>query len=313
MYKINLFQTKIFVENKVYVLVSDAAKAFGFENIKEFEDKYPDIIKIFEELPKLVLESDFNMLLSRDKEILKRLGHIEMTRVETLRSKTEIIKSLYPIKYMIAKSMFEEEAAKSNCGSIEEYIEKVDFVNEIKKAEAELIGKPELLDVYNECKKRLAELIDYNVLRKYGLELQQYIHINDGKPHLESFIVGKGIFFSVFDSDYAFDMLRVDNDDLIVPAIDDYEMDFEEKNFGHDLSMRDYREYGTLENLLYLIQSKNVEDVGVDLMCCQAPGVYFYISQKEIIKLLNPNMYREIILIDGCVDFENVKVITSEG
>jgi hypothetical protein len=45
-------------------------------------------------------------------------------------------------------------------------------------------------------------------------------------------------------------------------------------------------------------------------MSCNAPGISFYISQAEVIKLLNPNMYREIVLIDGDMVFDYSKTIT---
>ena len=65
-----------------------------------------------------------------------------------------------------------------------------------------------------------------------------------------------------------------------------------------------------MENILYLIKHKDVEDAGVDLMSCNAPGISFYISQAEVIKILNPNMYRNIVLIDGDMDFVYSKSIT---
>ena len=77
--------------------------------------------------------------------------------------------------------------------------------------------------------------------------------------------------------------------------------------------MRDYREFSCLENLLYLITHKEVEDAGVNLLSCNAPGISFYISQTEVIKLFNPNMYRDIILIDGDMDFDYSKTITKES
>ena len=47
-------------------------------------------------------------------------------------------------------------------------------------------------------------------------------------------------------------------------------------------------------------------------MCCDAPGISFYISQTEVIKLLNPNMYRDVVLIDGDIDFAYSKTITKD-
>jgi hypothetical protein len=48
-------------------------------------------------------------------------------------------------------------------------------------------------------------------------------------------------------------------------------------------------------------------------MSCNAPGISFYISQAEVIKLLNPNMYRDIVLIDGDADFAYSKTITKDS
>ena len=131
-------------------------------------------------------------------------------------------------------------------------------------------------------------------------------------PYSESFIVGQGIFFSVYDDGYAFDELRIENKDLIIPTYD-YEEDDPNKNYGHDPGLRDYREYSCLENILYIIKHKDVEDAGVDLLSCNAPGISFYISQAEVIKLLNPNMYRDIVLIDGDMDFAYSKTVTKDA
>ena len=38
-----------------------------------------------------------------------------------------------------------------------------------------------------------------------------------------------------------------------------------------------------------------------------------HISQAEVIKLFNPNMYRDIILIDGCVEFDYSKIVTKNS
>ena len=153
-----------------------------------------------------------------------------------------------------------------------------------------------------------------DVLGKNDLQIQQYIHINNGTPYIESFIVGRGIFFSVYDDGYAFDELRIENNDLIIPTYD-YDEDNPIKNYGHDPDLRDYREYSCMENILYLIKHKDVEDAGVDLLSCNAPGISFYISQAEVIKLLNPNpnMYRDIVLIDGDMDFAYSKTVTKDA
>ena len=44
-------------------------------------------------------------------------------------------------------------------------------------------------------------------------------------------------------------------------------------------------------------------------MYCQCPGIDFYISQKEMIKMLSPSQYSNIILVDGVEDFDFAKYI----
>ena len=113
----------------------------------------------------------------------------------------------------------------------------------------------------------------------------------------------------MYDSDYEFENLRIDNHDLIIPTYE-YEKGDIVENYGHDPDMRDYSKFSALENIIHILKHKEIEDAGVDLMCCSVAGIDFYISQTVVIKLLNPNMYRDVILIDGDVAFENNKYLT---
>lgn len=309
MNRISLFRIRIVIGDKVYLLAKDIRKAFGYKSIEQLQREHPDIVKHFKELPALVWESDFNTILTSDLDAMKKLKHIEITRVETLRNNTEAIKSIYPLKLMVAGKMFENKARMAGFQGVKDYIEDVDFVEEIKNEKKKMISKSNLIDSISQSRAKLSELIDADVLDMNNLQIQQYIHINNSTPYLESFIVGRGIFFSVYDDGYEFGELRIENNDLIIPTYDNDEDD-PNKNYGHDPVLKDYREYSCLENILYLITHKDVEDAGVDLMSCNAPGISFYISQAEVIKLLNPNMYREIILIDGDMDFDYLKTIT---
>ena len=311
MNRINLFKTRIIIEDKVYLLAKDVRKALGYKSIEQLQIEYPATVKHIKDLPSLVLESDFNTILTFDIDAMKKLKHIEITRVETLRNNTEAIKSIYPLKLIMAGKMFEHEAILAGYRSVAEYIEEVDFAKEVQNEKDKLVSKRDLIECIKQSSEHLSELIDTDILCKNNLQIQHYIHIKDCTPYLESFIVGRGIFFSVYDDGFAFDELRVENNDLIIPTYDYDEVD-PNKNYGHDADMRDYKEYSCLENILYLITHKDVEDAGVDLMSCNAPGISFYISQTEVIKLLNPNMYRDIVLIDGDIDFDYSKTITKD-
>lgn len=304
--KIELFNTRIFHKDKTYLLVSDAAKALGYESTADFMGKYSELIVSMEQMPELISETDFNWLLSNDAVSLEKLKHLEITKIDTLRLKTENHKSFYPLKVMFASEMFRSKALSAGLSTIEEYIEKVDYPSEICEMIKEMQKGKDVIHTYKEQILRLqdSQLIDYQLLDKLGLEIQSYTRIKDGRVYLESFIAGKGIFYMIYlegDEDYT--NLAVVDGELFLAEYDFTEDKFIQCKIGKDPSERDYREYGVIENILYVLMNKKIDDAGVDLLECSEPGVKMFISQSEAIKLLNPNMYRELLLVDGIVEF----------
>ena len=114
MNRINIFKTRIIIEDKVYLLAKDVRKALGFKSIEQLKEEHIGIVRHVKDMPVLVLESDFNTILVSNIDAMKKLKHIEITRVETLRNNTEAIKSIYPLKLMMAGKMFENEARNTH-------------------------------------------------------------------------------------------------------------------------------------------------------------------------------------------------------
>ena len=304
--KIELFKTRIFYENKTYLLVSDAAMALGYKSTADFVGKYSELIVSIEQMPKLISETDFNWLLSNDAVSMEKLKHLEITQIDTLRLKTETHKSLYPLKVMFASEMFKRKALYAGLSTVEEYIEKVDYPSEICEMIKEMQKEKDVIRAYKEQILRLkdSKLIDFRLLDKLGLEIQNYTRIKEGRAYLESFIVGKGIFYMIYlegDGDYT--NLMVDNGELFLSEYDFAEDKFVQCKIGRDSSERDYRKFGVIENIIYVLMNKRIDDAGVDLLECSEAGVKMYISQSEVIKLFNPNLYRELLLMEGIVDF----------
>lgn len=304
--KIELFKTRIFYENKTYLLVSDAAMALGYKSTADFVGKYSELIVSIEQMPKLISETDFNWLLSNDAVSMEKLKHLEITQIDTLRLKTETHKSLYPLKVMFASEMFKRKALYAGLSTVEEYIEKVDYPSEICEMVKEMQKEKDVIRAYKEQILRLkdSKLIDFRLLDKLGLEIQNYTRIKEGRAYLESFIVGKGIFYMIYlegDGDYT--NLMVDNGELFLSEYDFTEDRFVQRKIGRDSSERDYRKFGVIENIIYVLMNKRIDDAGVDLLECSEAGVKMYISQSEVIKLFNPNLYRELLLMEGIVDF----------
>ena len=304
--KIELFKTRIFYENKTYLLASDAAKALGYESTESFIDKNSELIVSMDQIPKLISETDFNWLLSNDAVSLEKLKHLEITKIDTLRMKTETHKSMYPLKVMFASEMFKRKALYAGLSTVEEYIEKVDYPSEICEMIKEMQKKEDVINAYKEQILRLddSKLIDIKLLDNLGLEIQNYTRIKEGRAYLESFIVGKGIFYMIYlDGDEDYTNLTVVNGELYLSEYDFTKDKFVQCKIGKDPSGRDYREFGVIENILYVLMNKRIDDAGVDLLECSETGVKMYISQSEAIKLFNPNMYRDLLLVDGIVDF----------
>ena len=155
MKRISLFRTRIVIEDKVYLLAKDVRKALGCKSIEQLQVEYPEIVKHIKDLPALVFESDFNTILMSDIDAMKKLKHIEITRVETLRNNTEAIKSIYPLKFMVAGKMFESEARMAGYQSVNEYIEEVDYVKEIN----------------NEIDYRIKNIVEASTLCHYDIRL----------------------------------------------------------------------------------------------------------------------------------------------
>ena len=179
MNKIELFKTRIFYENKTYLLVSDAAMALGYKSTADFVGKYSELIVSIEQMPKLISETDFNWLLSNDAVSMEKLKHLEITQIDTLRLKTETHKSLYPLKVMFASEMFKSKALSAGLSTIEEYIEKVDCPSEICRMIKEMQKEKDVIRAYKEQILRLkdSKLIDFRLLDKLGLEIQNYTRI----------------------------------------------------------------------------------------------------------------------------------------
>ncbi len=304
--KINLFKTRIFHENKTYLLVSDVAKALGYESEEDFVEKHLELIVSVEQMPKLISETDFNWLLCNDVTSLEKLEHLEITQVDTLRLKTESHKRLYPVKVMFASEMFKSKALSAGLSTIDEYIEKVDYPSEICRMIKEIQKEKDLVKAYKEQILRMQDpqVIDIQHLNNLGLEIQSYTRIKEGRMYLESFIAGQGIFYMIYmggDEDYT--NLTLDDGELFLVEYDFTKDKFVQRKIGKDPSGRDYRKYGVIENILYVLMNKRIDDAGVDLLECSEAGVKMYISQSEAIKLFNPNMYRELLLVEGIVDF----------
>ena len=128
-----MFKTKIFHEVKMYLLVSDVTKMMEISE-KAFCKKYSDKIVEIPGCRKCIAETDFNLLISDDKELFKKMGMLEVTKVETLRSEITSIISFQPLKFMMAKEYLNMMKIKTGCKSEQQYVEKYEIPKEFDEA-----------------------------------------------------------------------------------------------------------------------------------------------------------------------------------
>ena len=107
----------------MYLLVSDVTKMMEISE-KAFCKKYSDKIVEIPGCRKCIAETDFNLLISDDKELFKKMGMLEVTKVETLRSEIASIISFQPLKFMMAKEYLNMMKIKTGCKSEQQYVEK---------------------------------------------------------------------------------------------------------------------------------------------------------------------------------------------
>ncbi len=314
------FTTKIFHDNKVYLRLSDAAKALNYPQKQSFIDLHSDMITRIKGIGDCVLETDYNSLLVKDDNALSKQGHIEITKVDTLRSKIEIVTSMYPLKIAFGKGFFDLMARKHGCMSVEEYILKYDLPEEEQKCLKEIQEHRESNTYYKEEIEALFDKskLDIDKLRQCGLDIEVMTQItSNGHMGLISYIVGEGVFLEFSSYDYhEWDKISVDeNGNILVPYFnyDDHPEDGEQLiNLSNVSIDRDFRSHSIMENLAWCIENlkvESLEDYEYDVFHYHSDTINFEISIELLVKMINPDA-SDTVYVDGIVGYEEEVYIT---
>lgn len=201
------FETKLLHEGKVFLKVSDVAKALNYHKQQDFINEYPQLIEKISGI-QCIKETDYNNLLSANNEALSKQGQIEITKVETLRCKINTMINFQSLKMAFASNYLNLMTAKTGCKSPEEYILTHEIPEEKKKVLQELMRTNEHRNrSYHEMVEYLSdkEQFDMDIIRYYGLDVQFLTSIDsNGEMNLEAYVVGKGVFYNVAGfEDYA--------------------------------------------------------------------------------------------------------------
>lgn len=314
------FETKIINNSKVYLKVSDVAKVFN-QKVSDFKETHSDMITKIHACGECISETDFNQLLADDSTAMNRQGQLEITKVESLRTKTDAVMSFQPLKLLLGRNMLQQLAVLKGCRTIEEYITKYELPGEMNKALSELLQNHDKNNSYSEMVDYLfhkSEEFDIEKVRLFNLDVQVLTCIQcDGRADLEAFVVGKGVFHRVTNlGDYElWNLLHEDdNGDLILPYCD-YDSNNPEKrniNISKFEIDRDFREYNVIENIIWCIENLQVteiEDYEYDVIGCDLDTIKFSVPIELLIKMIRPDAV-STVYIDKIVDFEHDGYLT---
>lgn len=313
------FNTKIINDDKVYLKVSDVAKALGYSKQQDFIDEHSQLVEKISGV-QCVRETDYNNLLSENETALQKQGQIEVTKIETLRSKIDAVMGMQGLKMLLARDYLQMMADRTGCSSIEEYILVHEIPKEKRKELQELTQDSKSNSNYRNMVEYLhdKERFDIDKLRSFDLDVQYLVSIDClGKVDIDSYVIGNGVFCHTTDfGDYAMwnEMYTDDNGDVILPYCDYDSSNPEEKliNLSKPIIDHDFREGNVIENMIWCIQNMNVtalEDYEYEVFGYFDNTINFSMTCELLAKILKPDAV-STIFTDKLIDLETGQYMT---
>ena len=300
------FEVKVVFKGEVYLRVADVSKVFGFKTQKAFISDYSDKVVKIKGCGNCIKQSDYNQMLEADEEASERQEIKEVTKVSDARIEYNGSKSILGFKMMFGL----ERLAMARHMSIDEYIEKVELPKNREDAVSDVLNAKNNYDKYV---KDIAKIMRrFSGLEQYGLELRFVTRESKDSVDFRAYLVGNGIMREVTYSDEC-DYCEYENmyvneaGDLILPVYD-YDNDIRwEVNLSETKIDRDFREYGMVENLLYISQEKipykSTLDCSDYIFSFDDDWLNLYVETDFIVAMMKPEDSR-FVYFDGIEEVE---------
>lgn len=253
------------------------------------------------------------------KSALHKQGQIEVTKIETLRSKIDCVLSFQGLKFALARDYLQMMAARTGCKSVEEYILLHEIPQEKQKALTELMQDGKSNSNYLKMIEYL-RTFDMDKLHSFGLDMQYLVSIDCmGRVDIDTYMIGNGVFCKVTDlGDYAsWEELHIDeNGNVILPYYNYDSKNPEDKEKMINLSKpdvdHDFREGNVVENMIWCIQNLKVEaleDYEFAVFSYFDGVIDFQMSIELLAKIIKPDVV-STIFTDKLIDLETMQSIT---
>lgn len=313
------FSTKIINDGKVYLKLSDVSKSLGYSKQQDFINEYPSFVEKISGI-QCIRETDYNNLLSQNEDALSKQGQIEVTKIETLRSKIDSVIGFQGFKLLLARDFLQMMADRTGCASKEEYLLTHEIPAEKRKALQELMKNGKSNSDYQNMVEYLhdKERLDIDKLHSFGLDVQYLVSIEcDGRVDIYAYIVGHGVFFHTTDfGDYAAwnNMYIDENGDVILPYYNYDAKNPEEEliNLSKPDVDHDFREGNAIENMIWCIQHLDVttlEDYEFEVFGYFDRIINFSMGIELLAKIIKPDAV-STIYTDKLIDLDTGLYLT---
>ena len=300
------FEVKVVFKGEVYLRVADVSKVFGFKTQKAFISDYSDKVIKIKGCGNCIKQSDYNQMLEADEEASERQEIKEVTKVSDARIEYNGSKRILGLKMMFGL----ERLAMARHMTVDEYIEKVELPRNKEQAVSDVLNAKNNYATYV---KDIAKIMRrFSGLEQYGLELRFVTRESKDSVDFRAYLVGNGIMREVTYSDEC-DYCEYENmyvneaGDLILPVYD-YDNDIRwEVNLSETKIDRDFREYGMVENLLYISQEKipykSTLDCSDYIFSFDDDWLNLYVETDFIVAMMKPEDSR-FVYYDGVAKVE---------
>lgn len=319
--KVVKFRTKIIYDNQLYLKVSDVAKALGYSKQQDFINANTSLVERISGIS-CIKETVYNNLLSENEEAFSKQGQIEITRIDTLRSKIDSVMRFQGLDMLFERDLLQMMPEKNGCFALDESILLHDIPSEKRKALQELIQISRLNSNYLNMVEYLndRDRFDVGKIRKFGMDLQYLVSIDCcGYVIMDAYVVGNGVFCEVTDlGDYAVwnEMYIDENGDKILPFYYYDSQKSEDKKQLINLSKlnvdHDFRDSNIVENMIWCIQNLDVtalEDYEYGVFHYSKGTIDFTMGVELLAKIIKPSSVKTIF-IDRLIDLKTLHSIT---
>lgn len=285
------FKRRLLCDDKVYLKLSDCAQILGTDEGSLLE-KCSEVC-VFEDLGRWISEGEFNRIYTEYFSESDAL--LQLTVFDTLDAKAANILRFYPLKELFVGDIFATECSRLGM-SADEYIENVDFPNEVEIEKARMLEKEPMFSKLSEYVSGVNDAVEKchsAFFEKFGLTLQHMMVLEKGCLHFNMYLAGDGIFYTIDPETFGgldWDTAEVRNSAIVVMDTvngDEIVLPLGKVN-------RDFRNHGVFENLLYCLCLLPGSDEWQDSISISVDGVSVEISKIFMSKILNPGSFSDV-------------------